>query len=424
MPDEREAIARRLDAVRERSLDLFDAIDPEVAHRPPSRIMSPPVWDLGHIAAYEELWLVRRLVNGQPRHPELDAAYDAFETPRAVRGDIELLDEAGCRAYMDDVRARALDALEEVDVSPSAPRLSAHGFVFQMVAQHEAQHTETMLQGLKMLPRGRYVPPRRDPTSTSGAGARSTAEQTRDDALLVPGGTHRIGTDDPGGTLDCERPAHDVEIADFRLARRPVTNGDWSEFVAAGGYEEQALWSEPGWRWRLEADVGGPAYWERDGAGGWLERDYDRLDAIDATRPVCHVSAHEADAFARWAGGRLPSEAEWEAAARAFAAEQTPGTLDQLDFAPAPCLANGDGPPIEQMIGGVWEWTASGLEGYPGFQAFPYPEYAEVFFGGPYRVLRGGSWATQPHAARPSFRNWDLPERRQIFAGLRLAYDA
>jgi iron(II)-dependent oxidoreductase len=421
MPCDREVISHRLDAVRERTLDLFDAIDPELAHEPPDALMSPPVWDLGHIAAYEELWLVRRLVGGDPRHPELDAAYDAFETPRAVRGDIELLDEAGCRAFLDDVRARALDALDSVDISPMGPALSAHGFVFEMVAQHEAQHTETMLQGLKMLPQGDYVPPRRRQDEAARAGS---SDRVASSAIEVPAGEHVIGTDDAAASLDCERPAHRVQLDAFRIARRPVTNGEWADFIADGGYEDDSVWDEAGASWRAETQATCPAYWERDGSGGWLERDYDRLQPLDPDRPVCHVSAHEADAFARWAGGRLPREVEWEAAARHVCAEKAPGSLDQLDFEPAPCDANGSSAGVEQMIGGVWEWTASGFDGYLGFQPFPYAEYAQVFFGGPYRVLRGGSWATQPHAARATFRNWDLPQRRQIFSGLRLAFDA
>lgn len=421
MLGDREAIARRLDAVRARTLGLFDAIDPEIAHRPPDAIMSPPVWDLGHIAAYEELWLVRRLVDGHALHPGLDAAYDAFETPRAMRGEIALLDEAGCRAFLGDVRGRALDALESVDISPTGPALSARGFVFEMVAQHEAQHTETMLQGLKMLPRGDYVPPRRargEEVSDGGSGGRGAA------AVDVPGGQHLIGTDDAATALDCERPAHHVPLDAFRIARGPVTNGEWADFIADGGYGTDSLWGGAGLEWRDEVQATSPAYWERDGSGGWLERDYDRLEPIDRSRPVCHVSAHEADAFARWAGGRLPREAEWEAAAHYAGAERAPGRLDQLDFEPSSSPANGGGADVEQMIGGVWEWTSSDLEGYPGFRPFPYAEYAQVFFGGRYRVLRGGSWATQPHAARATFRNWDLPQRRQIFSGLRLAYDA
>ncbi len=407
--------------MRERTLDLFDAIDHDVAHRPADTIMSPPVWDLGHIAAYEELWLVRRLVGGEARHPQLDATYDAFETPRAVRGDIELLDDTGCRAFLEDVRGRALDALESVDLSPDGPALSANGFVFEMVAQHEAQHTETMLQGLKMLPPGDYRPPRRE--TSHAAGERPPARGNGAGAPLeVPGGRHVIGTDNGRVALDCERPAHAVEVEPFRIGRRPVTNAEWAEFVADGGYTDESLWSSAGWAWRGTASADSPAYWESDGAGGWLERDYDCIDSVQPERPVCHVTAHEADAFARWAGARLPSEAEWEVAAHHFDAESRPGALDQLDFAPGPCDAEANGAP-EQMIGGVWEWTASGFAGYPGFRAFPYAEYAEVFFGGPYRVLRGGSWATQPHAARATFRNWDLPERRQIFAGVRLAWD-
>jgi len=417
MPVSREGIARELEGVRARTLDLFDAIDPEVAHRPPSAIMSPPVWDLGHIAAYEELWLVRRLGGGEARHPELDDVYDAFETPRAVRGDIDILDEEACRRFLDHVRARALDVLERADVGPDADPLTADGFVFAMVAQHEAQHTETLLQGLKMLPRGGYAPPRREPSIRDGR-----PDVGRPAAITIPAGTHVVGATEPDA-LDVERPAHEVELAEFRIAARPVVNGEWLEFVADGGYDDPRLWSEEGWSWRAEERPAAPAYWEPDGGGGWLERDFDRLEPVDRARPVCHVSAHEADAFARWAGARLPSEHEWEAAARSRGSGSS-GALDQLDFAPARCVRNGADPQLERMTGDVWEWTASGLAGYPGFRAFPYREYAEVFFGGPYRVLRGGSWATQPHAARVSFRNWDLPVRRQIFSGVRLAWDA
>jgi iron(II)-dependent oxidoreductase len=183
-----------------------------------------------------------------------------------------------------------------------------------------------------------------------------------------------------------------------------------------------------------------PSYWEPGGAGGWLVRGFDELAPVDPALPVCHVSWHEAEAHARWAGARLPTEAEWERAAAWCDAERASrplpwgsapadgrANLNQVAFRAAPAGAYPDGASpcgAEQMLGDVWEWTATAFEGYPGFRAFPYPEYAQVFFGPGYRILRGGSWATQPCAARTTFRNWDLPERRQIFSGFRLAWDA
>ena len=195
--------------------------------------------------------------------------------------------------------------------------------------------------------------------------------------------------------------------------------------MADGGYARPELWTGEGWAWREREGVEAPLHWERDGQGGWLVRRYDRREPVEAGRVLCHVSAHEADAHARWAGARLPTEAEWERAAQGARADTESANLDQLAFGPSPAGAYGPAPSgCRQIIGDVWEWTATAFEGYPGFRAFPYREYAEVFFGPRYRVLRGGSWATQPIAARASFRNWDLPERRQIFAGLRLARDA
>jgi gamma-glutamyl hercynylcysteine S-oxide synthase len=207
--------------------------------------------------------------------------------------------------------------------------------------------------------------------------------------------------------------------------RDPVTNGEHLAFMGDGGYARRELWTGEGWRWRERTRAEAPLYWTRDGAGGWAVRRFDRTASVEPDMPVCHVSAHEAEAHARWAGARLPTEAEWECAAAGHGDGPAQANLDQLTFGTAPrgAYAAGSAAGCRQMLGDVWEWTATPFGGYPGFRAFPYREYAEVFFGGPYRVLRGGSWATQRIAARVTFRNWDRPERRQIFSGFRLAWD-
>ena len=242
----------------------------------------------------------------------------------------------------------------------------------------------------------------------------------------VPGGPFTMGAGPEGFAYDCERPAHRRELAPFLIARDPVTAGEHLAFMADGGYERPELWSDEGWRWRCATGARAPLHWEADGAGGWLVRSFERLEPVDEGAILCHVSAHEADAHAAWAGARLPTEAEWERAATGASTDPQYANLDHSAFGvsaagsmPAPVAG---GP--RHMLGDVWEWTSSGFEAYPGFRAFPYREYSEVFFGGGYRCLRGGSWATRPCAARPTFRNWDLPERRQLFAGLRLARDA
>jgi gamma-glutamyl hercynylcysteine S-oxide synthase len=421
-------IAGQLAAVRERTWALFAPLAEADLSRTPDPIMSPPIWDLGHIAAYEELWLACTVGGESPQYPELQRAYDAFETPRAERTKVTLLDAAACREYVDAVRARALDVLAAADLDPDGPRLLADGFAFEMVAQHEAQHTETVLQALQMYEDGTYRPVREQ---------LPRAPQVDDgDRVSVAGGTFAIGAGGSGFAYDCERPRHERVVAPFALDRYPVSNARHLAFMDDGGYSRRELWSVEGWKWREHHDVVAPLYWQRDG-GGWWVRTFDQTVPVDPRRPVCHVSFFEAEAHARWAGGRLPDEHEWEAAAicAPTGSARYPwgdgwtvsrANLGQRGYGVAPLGAYDEGAAPSgciQMIGDVWEWTSTAFHGYPGFAAFPYPEYAEVFFGDRYRVLRGGSWATQPIAARTTFRNWDLPQRRQIFSGFRLAWD-
>ncbi len=409
-------IETRLTAVREQTHRLLAPLTDDQLVRQVDPIMSPPVWDMGHIAAYEELWLLTCLAGCDPLHPDRADLYDATETPRPERGDADLLGPEECRRYLGDVRERAIEVLGGTDLSPDGDPLTAGGFVFEMVAQHEAQHTETILQGLKMLPAGGYLPPRREAPAVRRPAARR--------ALEFPGGHVALGAGEGGFAHDCERPRHRTTLGPFRLAATPVTNGEHLAFLEDGGYRRPELWTGEGWRWREESGAGAPLYWEPDGEGGWIERDFERVDALDPHRVLCHVSAHEADAHARWAGARLPTEAEWEHAASVAARDGA--NLGQRSFR-AGAAGEGDDESVggcRQMLGDVWEWTSSPFDPYPGFRAFPYAEYAEVFFGGPYRALRGGSWATQNPVARTTFRNWDLPERRQIFAGMRLAWSA
>jgi iron(II)-dependent oxidoreductase len=411
------AIADRLEATRRRTVALLEPLGPGDMARQASPLLSPPLWDLGHIAAYEELWLVRRLTGRPSLHRELEAVYDAFETPRTRRSSVPILDEPAARDYLERVRETALEVLHATDLSDDAEPLTAAGAVYEMVAEHEAQHTETVLQALQILPAGGYRPPvRRElPPPREPAGG----------WVEIPEGVFTMGAEAHGFAYDCERPAHARRLPAFLVARDPVSTGDHLAFMADGGYGRRQLWTEEGWAWRVREEAEAPLYWERDGEGGWLQRTFERVEPVEPDRVLCHVSAHEADAHARWAGGRLPTEAEWERAARGTSPDVALANLDQLGFRPGVLGAYPSGPSgCRGMLGDVWEWTSTAFDGYPGFRAFPYPEYAEVFFGPRYRVLRGGSWATQPIAARPTFRNWDLPERRQIFSGLRLARDA
>jgi iron(II)-dependent oxidoreductase len=357
--------------------------DLERQHDP---LMSPLVWDLGHIAAFEDLWVCRE-AGLELLRADLAEVYDAAETPRPKRVDLPYLRRDEALDYMRAVRERALASLDAV--SPS---------IWEMLIQHEHQHNETMLQTLQLAEPGVFAPERGARSGAAAAGTVAIAARPAD-----------IGFEGDDFAYDNERPRHRVELEAYRIDRAPVTNAQFLEFVEDGGYERPERWSPEGWEVREREGWQRPLYWTANGA----ERRFDSIEPLARELPVMHVSWFEADAYARWRGARLPTEVEWEHAAMLFEPER--GELDQLGFGPGPA-----GP----FVGDCWEWTASEFGGYPGFEAYPYAEYSEIFFDSGYRVLRGGAWATRPSVARPTFRNWDHPERRQIFSGFRCAEDA
>jgi iron(II)-dependent oxidoreductase len=363
----KEAIADLLAEARRRTLALVEPLDDEQLNRVYSPILSPLAWDLGHIANFEELWLVQTVGDREPLHGELGRFYDAIENPRTTRGELPILRDAELRSYMAEVRERTLEVLGEVEIGLEAEQqLLRGGFVYEMLLAHELQHNETMLQLLQLV--DDYEPPWEFGTAA--------VESTGAETILVEGGSYAVGAAPGGFAYDNERGRHQVELAPFEIDRTPVTNAAYAEFMA-----DQAG-AEP------------PGYWEPEG-DGWVTTAMGRREPLAPDHPVVHISWDQADALARWAGKRLPTEFEWEAAS------------ERLD-----------------SLGQVWEWTSSDFLAYPGFEAFPYREYSEVFFGDEHKVLRGGAWATHPRVSRPSFRNWDLPQRSQIFSGLRCARDA
>jgi iron(II)-dependent oxidoreductase len=426
-----EQIAQRMTEARRRTLELVEPLTDADLHMQHDPLMSPIIWDLGHIAHFEELWLVRNL-EGPVEFGEMPGIFNPFEHPRRVRGALQLPSLGECRALMEEIRSRVMARMCDTSFDAANPLLR-DGYVYDMVLQHEYQHNETILQTLQLKQGAPYRAPRAyAPPEPRGHVAAGTM-------VRFPGGRVRIGTDDRASAYDNERPAHDVDVRAFAIDVYPTTNGEYLEFMNAGGYTRRELWSDAGWAWLAEANVDAPKYWVR-GASGWTTRVMDVEGPVNPDLPVCHVCYHEAEAFARFAGKRLPTEREWELAAgwdtstssmRNFPwgdAAATPelANVDQLSFGPAPLGAYPDNwSPLGcyGMIGDVWEWTSSDFEKYPGYETFPYPEYSEVFFGPEYKVLRGGSWATRPGVIRNSFRNWDYPIRRQIFSGFRCARD-
>lgn len=418
-----EDVVGNLERARARTLALTDLDEPTLLaqHDP---LMSPLVWDLAHIGQQEELWLLRGGDLARPGMlaPDVDSLYDAFKHRRADRPALPLLPPVEARTFNHEVRGRVLDLLERT----AADDL----FTAAMVVQHEEQHDETMFatlqlrQGPPVLFARRQLPPGR---------------ALPDDRVFVPGGQFVLGVDadrEPF-SLDNERPAHMADVGPFWMGRVPVSNGQWRDFMADGGYERPELWSERGWAHRKDAGLERPQFWTQEST----RLRFGVQEDVPPDEPVQHVCYFEAEAFAAWSGARLPTEIEWEKACAwdpGRRARRTwpwgsaaPGAelanLGGLGLRPAPLGAYPAGASAygaEQMIGDVWEWTSSDFTPWPGFVPMIYRAYSEPFFGGDYKVLRGGSWAVAASSIRPSFRNWDHPIRRQIFTGLRLAWDA
>jgi gamma-glutamyl hercynylcysteine S-oxide synthase len=429
----KDALVGKLTEARERTRWLLGTVSEEDLVRQHDPIMSPLIWDYGHIGNYEELWLLNRAFGKVLSDRELYDIYDTSLTPRSERPSLAMLDRASADRYLDAVREAALEALANADLEGNDPLLKS-GFVYHMVLQHEYQHNETMLQTLQLMQGTGYRPEAQVELPPGNLPADG-------EMVYVPGGPFIMGTDDRAWALDNERGVHEVEVAGFYLDKTPVTNRAYLEFVEDGGYERKELWDAAGWEWIKEEKISAPKHWYQKEPHDWWTQRFGFDEPLSMDAPVVHVSWYEADAYARWAGKRLPTEAEWEKAAswdlkegtkRLYPWGDAPPTperanLDQLAFATAEVGAYPTGASAYGalgMVGDLWEWTASEFSAYPDFESFPYKEYSEIFFDDGYMVLRGGSWATRPGAIRNTFRNWDFPIRRQLFVGFRCARDA
>ncbi|WP_030412128.1 ergothioneine biosynthesis protein EgtB [Streptomyces sp. NRRL S-1448] len=425
----RERAASALLAARDRTRLLTTCVEHPDLVAQHSPLMSPLVWDLAHIGNQEEQWLLRTVGGREALRPDIDSVYDAFEHPRAARPSLPLLPPDEAHGYVAEVRGRVLDVLERTPLH-GGPLLDA-AFAFGMIAQHEQQHDETMLITHQL---------RRGPAVLTAPEPPPAPEDLLPSEVFVPGGPFTMGTSAEPWALDNERPAHHRLVPAFLIDITPVSNGAYQRFIEDGGYQEPRWWAAEGWAQVQQHKLRAPLFWKRDG-GQWLRRRFGVTEPVPPDEPVLHVSWYEADAYARWAGRRLPTEAEWEKAARFDPATGRSMRYPWGDEDPTPEHANlgqrhlrpagigsyprGASPlGVRQLIGDVWEWTASDFLPYPGFAAFPYREYSEVFFGDGHKVLRGGSFAVDPVACRGTFRNWDLPVRRQIFSGFRTARDA
>jgi iron(II)-dependent oxidoreductase len=434
-----------LDA-RARTLALVADLSDDRLMGPRLSLVNPMRWEIGHVAWFAERWILRHLRGEDPIREDADRLYDSMKVPHDVRWDLPLPSRRETLAYMDAVLDRVLGVLGDGPVPEDL------AYFCRLATYHEDMHGEaftttrqTLGYPAPALPAGPDVPPghatERPPAGPARRDTAAGAGPRRGD-VRFEGGSFSLGAI-PGlepFVFDNEKWRHPVDVPAFAMARSPVTEAEFAAFVEDGGYRRRELWSPEGWAWRSEAEAGHPAYWRRADRGSWERREFDRWIPLRAHLPVIHVNAHEAEAWCRWAGRRLPTEAEWEFAA-SDGAPGGPGETAKARFpwgddAPDPSRANLDGyrlGPVEagalsagdgrdglgQMIGNVWEWTATPFARYPGFVPDPYKDYSEPWMDGRHRVLRGGAWTTRARLIRNTWRNFYLPERRDVLAGFR-----
>lgn len=417
-----------LEDARTRTLELVAGLDRDRLMGQHLDIVNPLLWEIGHLAWFHEQFILR----GHDGHPalnaEADKLYDSARVPHWTRWSLPLLPLRETLDYMAQVQESLVRRLDGRAPTPEEAEL------YQLVTFHEDMHDEAFTYTRQTLG---YPAP----TFAASALVEHTGSGPWPGDVAVGGGTWWLGSEPGGGfVFDNEKWAHPVAVAPFRIARASVTNAEFAAFVADGGYHEDAHWDVEGVRWRDANGAAHPVYWTRDGARDWMIRRFDREEPLAPDEPVVHVNWHEANAYCRWAGRRLPTEAEWEAAAAgAPASDRTLGagkrTYPWGEAAPAPDLANLDGGHLgcvdvaaypagdsawgcRQMLGNVWEWTASTFLPFPGFAPDAYKEYSEPAFG-TRKVLRGGAWVTRSRMVDTSYRNFFGPERRDVFAGFR-----
>ena len=422
-------IANMQDA-RNRTLELVRDLDDEQLMGPMLATVNPLRWEIAHTAYFYEFFILRQLYGQESvLGDRADKLYDSIAVAHDDRWDLPLLSRDGTLSYMQAVFDRLAERLGDGMASEQ------DSFIYQFGVFHEDMHTEAFLWARQTLA---Y------PTPNLAIAADVSLERAAGSHpgwAEVPGGTFVMGAGkDAPYLFDNEKWGHQVAVEPFAIAKAPVTNREFQAFVDDGGYGQEAHWDDHGWRWRQEAGAEHPVYWRPDGPGNWLLRRFDQTLPLPADEPIIHVSWHEASAYCRWAGQRLPTEAEWEVAALGEGAAD--GTLAAGkrrypwgDSPPDPARANLDGRalgPVDvaalgagdsafgcrQMLGNVWEWTADTFNPFPGFSPDAYKEYSAMLFGDT-KVLRGGAWTTRGRMIHGTYRNYFEPHRRNVFGGFR-----
>lgn len=430
-PFSKQTLYEWVQDARQRTFDLAHDLSDDQLLGPRLPIVNPLLWEIGHVAWFQEKWVLRQggLLPSRFR-ADADALWDSIAIPHDVRWDLPLPSREETYRYMRRVRDAVLEKLQS--------EITSEEIYFVVLSVfHEDMHTEAFTYTRQTL--GYPRPCFSDPTDSVEPVADGGGPLPGD--VEIPGGVFLLGatTDEPF-VFDNEKWAHPVELKPFAIARAPVTQAEFAAFVDEGGYNRREFWSEEGWLWRQQVGADHPVYWHREAPGRWLRRDFDQWVPLEPHRPVIHVNWYEAEAFCRWAGRRLPTEAEWEAAAatepdrltglsrkkRRFPWGDEPPSPDRahLDWRGMGCcdvgsISAGDSAwGCRQMIGNVWEWTSSDFLPYPGFVPDPYKEYSQPWFGD-HKVLRGGCWVTRSRLLRNTWRNFYKPDRRDVWAGFR-----
>ena len=413
-----EQLLVELRATRERTLSLLSGLTPEQWLGPRLSIVNPPLWELGHLAWFQEFWCIRQENSKGVRPsiiPHADELYNSATVPHDIRWDLPLLTVDQTLDYLNAVQ-------EQIHIKA---RKGGEDYFLQLVIFHEDMHCEAFTYTRQTL--AYAAPPAIEQIVITGGPWPGDVE--------IPGGIFRLGADPADGfVFDNEKWAHELTLQPYAIARAPVTNQEFASFVNERGYQRPELWSSQGWAWRQREQTNAPKYWIKDG-GDWMQRVYREVQPLALHSPVIHINWYEADAYCRWAGRRLPTEAEWEKAASLGADGVEKRRYPWGNEEPSASRANlggsrnrptavGEFPGgdsalgARQLLGNVWEWTASTFMPYPGFAIDPYKEYSQPWFGD-HKVLRGGSFATSTNLIRNTWRNFYTPDRNDIFAGFR-----
>ncbi|HYP27359.1 MAG TPA: selenoneine synthase SenA [Blastocatellia bacterium] len=424
-----------LEEARERTLELIEDLSDGQMMGPRLGIINPLLWEAGHVAWFQEYWVLRHLRGNPPILEHGDALYDSARVEHDTRWDLPLPSREETLSYMQSVLDRVRGGANH---SGRAGGYDENYFL-QLVLFHEYMHSEALTYTRQTLS---YPRPRVGQANARGLEPTGVASAKVAGDARIPGGEFMLGgAKNSPFVFDNEQWEHPVEVRPFSISKTAVTNAEFAGFVDDHGYERREFWSEEGWRWRERAKALCPIYWERTSSEGWARRHFDEVIPLGEGLPVIHVNWHEAEAYCRWAGRRLPTEAEWEAAAslepspdglplsgskRPYPWGDEPPTPERanldwraMNVIDVAALPEGDSPfGCRQMIGNVWEWTSTDFNPFPGFEAGPYKEYSEPWFGD-HKVLRGGCWATRSVLIRNQYRNFYKPDRRDVLAGFR-----